>query len=189
MKLSALLKEVKAKQKLNETMQFEFETDAYGNLEIYSPNHEELLAVVDKESGNIDYNQIRMNDVQFSKSVKAQIMAAAERFLDDESDQSDSSSMYADRFSEAPERSDSSAPRMSTETDDYPFVSKKEQYQIFAKTFLSALGSAIEGVDTLEEAEENVEAMIDSMKQDLAEMAFELISDEHPMFGFYTENA
>jgi hypothetical protein len=68
-------------------------------------------------------------------------------------------------------------------------VSKKEQYQIFAKTFLSALGSAIEGVDTLEEAEENVEAMIDSMKQDLAEMAFELISDEHPMFGFYTENA
>jgi hypothetical protein len=100
MKLTSILKEVKAKQKLNEAMHFEFETDAQGNLEIYSPNHEDLLAVVDKESGNIDYNQVRMNDVQFSKSVKAQIMAAAERFLDDESDQSDSSAMYADRFSE-----------------------------------------------------------------------------------------
>jgi hypothetical protein len=183
MKLTSILKEVKAKQKLNETMQFEFETDAQGNLEIYSPNHEDLLAVVDKKKEVIHYKSVGVG------TTRQAIKAAAERFLDDESDQSDSSSMYADRFSEAPERSDSSAPRMSTETDDYPFVSKKEQYQIFAKTFLSALGSAIEGVDTLEEAEENVEAMIDSMKQDLAEMAFELISDEHPMFGFYTENA
>jgi hypothetical protein len=94
MKLSALLKEVIAK-KINETMQFEFETDAQGNLEIYSPNHEDLLAVVDKKKEVIHYKSVGVG------TTRQAIKAAAERFLDDESDQSDSSSMYADRFSES----------------------------------------------------------------------------------------
>jgi hypothetical protein len=96
MKLTTLLKEVKAKKKVNEAMSFEFETDAQGNLEIYDTYGERLLAVVDKSTGEIDY---RMESIRMLYGD--QIRAAAERFLDDESDQSDSSSMYADRFSES----------------------------------------------------------------------------------------
>jgi hypothetical protein len=99
MKLTTLLKEVKAKKKVNEAMSFEFEIDAQGNLEIYDTygddgRYNRLLAVVDKSTGTIDYKTGSM-------VRKDQIRAAAERFLDDESDQSDSSSMYADRFSES----------------------------------------------------------------------------------------
>jgi hypothetical protein len=173
MKLTTLLKEVKAKKKVNEAMSFEFEIDAQGNLEIYDTYGERLLAVVDKSTGTIDYKTGSM-------VRKDQIRAAAERFLDDESDQRDSSSMYADRFSEAPERSDSSAPRMS---DDYPFVSKEGQYRIFASTFLNALASAIEDVDSVDEAESNINAFIEQSHTDLVEMAMELISSDHPMFN------
>jgi hypothetical protein len=152
-------------------MSFEFETDAQGNLEIYDTYGERLLAVVDKSTGTIDYKTGSM-------VRKDQIRAAAERFLDDESDQSDSSSMYADRFSEAP--SDSSAPKMS---DDYPFVSKKKQYEIFASTFLNAIAFAIEDVDSVDEAKSNINAFIEQSRTDLVEMAMELISSDHPMFN------
>ena len=77
MKLTALLKEVQEEQK----HEFEFETDAHGNLEVWSADHEDLLAIVDKQSGNIDYRPA-LADVRISQ--RAAIEAAAERFLDDE---------------------------------------------------------------------------------------------------------
>lgn len=98
MKLTKLLKEVQEERsKSYMSVDLEFETDAHGNLEIWSGDHEDLLAVVDRKTGHVDYHP---SDTVFSDKEREAIEAAAQRFLDDESDPSDPTAMYADRFSD-----------------------------------------------------------------------------------------
>jgi hypothetical protein len=66
---------------------------------------------------------------------------------------------------------------------DFPFVSKKKQYEIFTSTFLNALAWAIEGVDNVDEAEYYINEFIKQSQTELVEMAMELISPDHPMFN------
>lgn len=98
MKLTKLLKEVQEERsKSYMSVDLEFETDAHGNLEIWSGDHEDLLAVVDRKTGHVDYHP---SDTVFSDKEREAIEAAAARFLDDESDPRDPTAMYADRFSD-----------------------------------------------------------------------------------------
>lgn len=100
MKLTKLLKEVQQERsKSYMSVDLEFETDAHGNLEIWSGDHEEQLAVVDRKRHLIDYSG-PWQGTHLPDTVIAAIEAAAQRFLDDESDPSDPTAMYADRFSD-----------------------------------------------------------------------------------------
>ena len=100
MKLTKLLKEVQEERsKSYMSVDLEFETDAHGNLEIWSGDHEEQLAVVDRKRHLIDYSG-PWQGTHLPDTVIAAIEAAAQRFLDDESDPSDPTAMYADRFSD-----------------------------------------------------------------------------------------
>lgn len=121
MKLTKLLKEVQEESDSYMSVDLEFETDAHGNLEIWSGDHEDLLAVVDRKTGHVDY---RPSDTVFSDKEREAIEAAAERFLDDESDPSDPTAMYADRF---PGYDDPSVQGMWSEESATATVSKKPQ--------------------------------------------------------------
>lgn len=124
MKLTKLLKEVQEERsKSYMSVDLEFETDAHGNLEIWSGDHEDLLAVVDRKRHLIDYSG-PWQGTHLPDTVIAAIEAAAQRFLDDESDPRDPTAMYADRF---PGYDDPSVQGMWSEESATATVSKKPQ--------------------------------------------------------------